>query len=113
MVKDNLLFNQVNPQRRPLIQYAGLKVERDEILANENAQNKDLCKFLSLSNGEKIESNKTYRIANPEKYFIKTRTPEIKELFERSKPMGANVIDLFRKYFEENGVVEFKRDERI
>lgn len=113
LVKDNLLFNQINPQRHPLIQYSGLKVETNEILANKNAQNKDLCKFLSLSNGEEIEPNKIYRIANPEKYFIKTSTPEIKKLFESSKPLGANVIDLFRKYFEENEVVEFKRDKRI
>ena len=114
LVKDNIAYNSFNPERRPLFHYSGLKTDKDLILADLSMPIRNYCKYITIGpQNEPLDADKIYRIANPEKYFIKTKVPEIKALFERSKPLNCNVIELFKKHFEELGCVTFTPDKRI
>ena len=112
IVLDNILFNSINPQRHSLIQYSGIKVNKNEMINNCASQNIDeLCRYITLEkNSQVIVPSKIYTIANPEKYFIKALNKNIKALYEKSDYLDLNVIKLFQKYFEDNpdSIVEHK-----
>lgn len=103
IVMDNILFNSIMPKKNPIMQYAGLSVDKTAMLNGYDVG----CKLESLyqyvidtNTGKPIEKDKTYIFANTEKYFDKTDNSEIKELKQRSYKIGFTVHELFERHFE-------------
>ncbi len=116
MVLDNFLFNSKDIERNPLIQYSGLIIDKTSMMRDYQNGNslKDLCKYITLKEtGKPVTPDETYRIANPEKYFIKAHNDELKNMINKSKPLGLNVHDLLKEYFENNKEIEFEPDTRL
>lgn len=116
MVEDNFLFNKTDTEKNPIIHYSGLKIDKTGFM-NAHSKGKrgaDLCSYITLQEtGEGIDPDKTYRIANPEKYFIKTGNEKIKKMMNKSYPLYENVHDLFKSYFERNPETTFTPDMRL
>ena len=51
---------------------------------------------------EPIRPDKTYRIANVEKYFNKSANSLIRNSKNKSRYIGKSVQELFKQYFENN-----------
>ena len=102
-VIDNLMFNKIKPQRNPIIHYSGLIIDKQEILkAAEAGRSLDeIAKYIiSADTNLPVETDKTYKIANVEKYFNKSQTTEIKEQKKHSEYLGCSVQELFRRHFD-------------
>lgn len=117
MVADNVLFNKDTPQKNPIIHYSGLIFDRTNMLKELEAGKKpeELLNYIIDAETDKpIEADKTYKIANVEKYFNKSTTPEIKALKAKSTYTGYNVQDLFKEHFTSSGgYLTAKCDTRI
>lgn len=103
LVLDNLLFNKIKPQKNPIIHYSGLTIYRQKIIDafREGISLQRIAEYIIDENTNKpIELDKVYKIANVEKYFNKTQTPEIKALKEKSNYAGCSVHELFRQHFK-------------
>jgi len=116
MVLDNYLFNKENPQRNPIIHYSGLITDRTKMLQDyNNGKNlRELAKYVvDAGTNKPIDPDKTYKIANVEKYFNKSQNPRIKRMKDKSIYMGDTVQELFKKHFEESdGILYAKCDVR-
>ena len=106
LITDNLLFNETSPERKPLMQYSGLVIDKKSILEGVHSGKKldELMQYVKLANdGENIEKDKDYIIANVVKYFVKSKNEFINTtLFNDAKPLNLNAKDLFRNHIEEN-----------
>lgn len=111
MVVDNITFNEQDKNRNTIIQYSGLVINKTGLIEalNKGASLNELCQYIIFEQtGEPIEPNRTYTIANIEKYFIKAHNDEIKSWYEDSEPIGLNARETFSQYFEENKEAEFE-----
>ncbi len=117
MVLDNILFNREMPEKNPLIQYAGLEINKTEIIkAYDNGA--DLCELAmyvkDTRTNKEIELTSKYKIANVEKYFNKSQNPQIARIKNISEYTGYSVQELFKQHFENsNGDLTAKCDIRI
>lgn len=105
IILDNIIFNSIDEQKNPLFQYSGIKVQKDKMLEDwiENAQIENLYKYVIVEKtGKILEADKMYKMANTEKYFIKTKNPFIKSFSKKAVPLNKNVLDLFIDYFNNN-----------
>lgn len=103
LVLDNILTNLKNPEKNSLIQYSGLIIDRTNILKKmETAGDlKELCSFIKdKKTNEPLIPDKTYKIANTEKYFNKSINTKIRNLKDSSAYTGFSVQELFRRHFE-------------
>lgn len=105
LVYDNLMFSRYNPQKNPIIQYSGLIIDRTSIYKAVD-EGKSLSEILQYIKDAKtnmpIEADKTYKIANPEKYFVKSRNENIKNMLNSAENTGFSVHQLFQRHFAEN-----------
>lgn len=102
LVVDNILFNQKNPNRNPLIQYSGLTIDRTKILEalSRGESLKNITRYITDENtGNAINESKMYTIANVEKYFDKSDNPQIRELKEHSEYFGMTVQEALKNHF--------------
>lgn len=110
MVLDNFLFNRIDTEKNPIIHYSGLTIDKTNFM-KEYSKGKigaELCKYLTLEEtGENIDPNKTYKIANPEKYFIKSSNDKIKGMYNSAHPLNSNIHDLFLGHFNEKECITF------
>ena len=117
MVLDNIIFNNENPKKNPLIQYAGLEVNKTEMLKayNNGADLSELAVYVKdVKNGKPVDINAKYRIANVEKYFNKSQNPQIRAIKHISNYTGDIVQDLFKQHFENSdGYLSAKLDVRV
>ncbi len=116
LVLDNFLFNEKDKEKNPLIQYSGIKINKTDFMKEyKKGKNlKELSNFITLSDTkEKINPNNTYKIANVEKYFIKTTNEKIKDMEKRSVALNLNAKDLFYQHFSSNPFLEVHPDNRI
>lgn len=105
LVIENVLFSEINPKRNPVTHYSGLIIDRKEILKGCHTGKTDeyFTQFIKTSDGTSIDLNKTYTIANVEKYFKKSKVPFIKDtLYNEAEPVNLNAKELFIKYINEN-----------
>ena len=116
LILDNIVFNNEEPSKNPLIHYSGLSIDKTQILklAEETAPLENYLQFITDRRTNKpIKADKTYKIANVEKYFNKSENAYIKLLKGQSTFLGANVQELFRQHFvESGGVLHAKCDVR-
>lgn len=116
LIMDNYKFNLKDREKNPIIHYAGIKVDRTNLLKNYKRTNDNakLCPFVILSKtGKSIKPDSVYRIANPIKYFEKAQNKEIKNLLSVSKPLNGNVVEMFNEYFDKYPTTIYKPDVRI
>ncbi len=116
LVLDNFLFNQIDTERNPLFHYSGIKIDKKGFLkAYQNGKmGAELCKYITLDEtGEAISPTEGYKIANPEKFFTKSRHGKIRGLKNASYSIGLNVHDAFNNYFKNHPTVEVKLEDRI
>lgn len=105
IVLDNLLFNNENPEKNPIIHYSGLIINKTKILEKYSEINdfSDLTEYIiDTDTKEPIKPDKTYRIANVEKYFNKSANSIIRNSKNKSLYIGKSVQELFKQYFENN-----------
>jgi len=116
MVLDNVITNSKNPEKNPLIHYAGLDIDKTGLLsAAEETDSAELCRYIKdKRTGQPILPDKIYRFANTEKYFNKSINIKIKKIKDVSVYTGFTVQELFKRYFEtSNGVIQVNYDVRI
>ena len=116
MILDNFLFNRIDTEKNPLIHYSGLKIDKTGLLKayDSGIIGSRLCQYITLTDtNEQIDPNKKYRIANVEKYFIKSQNERIKNMFSSSKPLNINIHDLFKQHFEKHPKIHYKPDIRL
>ena len=104
LVKDNLEFNRENPQKNPIIHYSRLIIDRTNILKaiDEGKSLQDILPYIiDEETNKSLEADKTYKIANVEKYFNKSRNPNIQKLKNKSEYMDTTIHQLFEQYCEE------------
>lgn len=117
LILDNFIFNKDMPQQNPLIHYSGLIIDRSSMLDAyvKGFDIEDLAEYvIDEKSGEPLELNKSYKIANVEKYFNKSQNMAIKKVKEISEYTGYTVQELLKKHFEESsGSLRAKCDVRI
>jgi len=104
LVLDNLLFNEIKPERNPIMHYSGLEIDKKSILEayHKGKPVEYLSQFVKVK-GKPVDPDKTYTIANVEKYFKKSKKLLIHDfLFTKAEPLGLNAKDLFIQYVNEN-----------
>lgn len=105
LVAENTVFSETNPKRNPVTHYSGLIIDKKEILDGIHSGKSDeyLTQFIKTADGTPIDLNKTYTIANVEKYFKKSKTPFINStLYNEAEPLNLNAKKLFVSYMNEN-----------
>lgn len=119
IICENLAQNLVQPQKNPLYQFSGLKINKTAILEGMDrcASKKDLIYFITLADtNEPLELDKTYNFANVEKFFIKGKTDIIKKLAseEFTLKTDINAKKAFIEFFDsgEYTQVVAKKEER-
>ncbi len=103
MILDNVLNNNIAPQKNSLIQYSGLKINRTNLLKAfvQRAPKEELINnIFDASTNEPIILNKKYKIANVIKYFNKTKNQRIKAMKDNADSINVTVQELFKKHFE-------------
>lgn len=118
LILDNLLFNEPRNERKPLIHYSGLVINRDLILQkyHDGESFENLSKYVYVENyGRSLDLNAEYTIVNPRKYFMKSKNPLInKELFNKAEKMNLNARDLFVQHVNRcKDNLDVKCNERI
>ena len=116
MILDNFLLNRIDTEKNPLIHYSGLKIDKTNLLKayDRGIIGSKLCQYITLvDTNEQIDPNKKYRIANVEKYFIKSQNERIKNMYSSSKPLNINIHDLFKQHFEKHPEVNYTPDIRL
>lgn len=106
IILDNLLFNSTSPERNPLMQYSGLIIDKKSILEKykQGCSPDELSKFIIFAKDNKpIELDKTYTIANVQKFFLKSKHPFIhKEMYADAQNCNLNAKDLFAEYMDKH-----------
>ncbi len=103
MVLDNILNNNIAPQKNSLIQYSGLKINKTKLLkafVNRSPKEELINNIFNATTNEPLILNKKYKIANVIKYFNKTKNQRIKVMKDTSKSLNVTVQELFKKHFE-------------
>ena len=117
MVLDNVLNNNIAPQKNSLIQYSGLKINKTNLLKAfvQRAPKEELINnIFDASTNEPIILNKKYKMANVIKYFNKTKNQRIKAIKDNAESLNVTVQELFKKHFEtSDGNLTAKLDVRI
>ncbi len=116
LVLDNLLFNKEMPTRNPIIHYAGLSIDKTNILRlhEQDKSIDDMLKYIvDTKTNLPIEAEKQYKIANVEKYFNKSQNPAIRGMKNTAKFMDVIVHDLLKLHFEKCKKLFAKCDIRI
>ena len=112
----NLLNNLVDEEKNPIMQYAGIKINKTGMLKDylSGKNFNDLCRHITLKkSGRMVISEGSYKIANTLKHFQKAEDDGNGILFGRSKATGYRLHDLFREYFEKHEPVIFNTEKRI
>ena len=118
IICDNILFNDKNHQKNPLLQYSGIKINKNTMLAllKKGMEPSALCNLVKTTKDDKpIDLTKTYYLANVEKLFNKTKFDLLKNIYKsnRTHKTNLNAKELFKSYFEEgNNAVVAKKEER-
>ncbi len=116
LIMDNVIFNKEAPSKNPLIQYSGLIIDKTSIIdaVNKGEPLDSHLKFITdMRTGKPIKADKTYKIANVEKFFNKSENGYIKSLKDKSKFFGATAQELFKQHFvKSHGVLYAKCDVR-
>lgn len=118
IICDNLLFNNIDHQKNPLMQYSGIKIDKENILycLKNNSTPASLCGFVKTQDNSPIEKDKTYYFANVEKFFLKSKSKLIKNLYhdsERTFKTTLNAREVLQNYFEKNSkAVTAKNEQR-
>lgn len=104
IVCENIASNKEDQTRNPLMHYSGLKINRSMLIKGmEKGLRKEYLRdFITRADtDEPIELDKTYKIANVEKFFIKSKYPPIKELYISTSTTKTrlNAKEEFRNYF--------------
>ena len=116
IVMDNFLFNDIAPEKNPLIHYSGLSIDRTNMMKDYyNCKDyKYLCKYLKTDKkGESVKPDSIYKIVNPIKYFKKAHSQWISDMLFHSKSLNCNMIDLFNEYFNSHNEIVFEPKIRI
>lgn len=115
LIQDNFNFNAIEPSRNTIIQYSGIRINKTKFMkAQEDMSRRDLCQFITLEEtNEPINPDKTYKIANPEKYFVKTKNNKIQNMLSLAYPLKLNVRDIFNDYFKNNPQITFETKTRL
>ena len=118
IICDNILFNDKNHQKNPLLQYSGIKINKNTMLAllKKGMEPSALCNLVKTTKDNKpVDLTKTYYLANVEKLFNKTKFDLLKNIYKsnRTHKTNLNAKELFKSYFEEgNNAVVAKKEER-
>lgn len=107
IVCENIMLNKNNPKRNPLLQFSGLKINKTLMLnlLEHKTPSQSLCHLITTCDGEEIQKDKVYYMANVEKFFLKTKNPTIKSLYydkTRTHKTSINAKKAFQQYFEED-----------
>lgn len=108
MVLENLILNRQNPDRNPLTHFSNLRINKTLLLYSydHGVDKRYLTSFLEkMDSGEKIEPDKTYNLANVEKFFKKSKNQTMLDIYNspRTKFSELNAKDEFKNYFLEGG----------
>lgn len=116
LVLDNFLFNEIDTEKNPLIQYSGLKIDKSALMeaSKQGAGFNELCQFITLEEtNEPINPNQTYKIANVEKYFIKSKNEKIKDMINDAYPLNLSAREAFENHFKKNNEVIYEPKVRL
>lgn len=107
IICENVLSNSQNKERNPLNHFSGLKYNKTMLLKGMKAKlsDKDLIKFVRRTqDNEPLELDRTYTLANVEKFFVKSKNSDIKALYgsNRTARTMLNAKEEFRKHFSES-----------
>lgn len=116
LVLDNFSFNEIDTEKNPIIHYSGLKIDKKGFMeaSKQGASYRELCQFMTLEEtGEPINPNQTYKIANVEKYFIKSKDEKIKSMINDAYPLDLSARQAFENHFKKNDEVIYKPKTRF
>jgi len=105
LVLENLLFNETAPERNPIMHYSGLIIEKSALLdgyhRGKSAQY--LAQFVKTTDDKPLDLEKTYIVANVEKYFKKSKKPLIHDfMYSNAVPLHLNARELFTGHISKN-----------
>lgn len=106
MIGENIMSNAQSREKNPLNHYSGLSYNKTMLIKGiqMGLDEKNLILFIRDKNGEPLDLDREYLLANVEKFFLKSKNPFIKELYTSSKTARTllNAKEEFKKHFEEN-----------
>ena len=106
MIGENVMSNAQSREKNPLNHYSGLSYNKTMLIKGiqMGLDEKNLISFIRDKNGEPLDLDREYLLANVEKFFLKSKNPFIKELYTSSKTARTllNAKEEFKKHFEEN-----------
>ncbi len=113
VILDNIKANGINKDRNALYHYSNLIIDKTQIEEGlkKGASDTDLSKFvIDKSTNEPIDLDKFYKVANVEKFFMKSKDEHMLELFkdkDKTKKTKLNAVHVFVDYFhnQENNVL--------
>lgn len=105
LVLENLLFNETAPERNPIMHYSGLIIEKDALLReyHKGKSAEHLANFVKTTDDKPLDLEKTYIVANVEKYFKKSKKPLIHDfMYSNAVPLHLNARELFTGHISKN-----------
>ena len=106
MIGENIMSNAQSREKNPLNHYSGLSYNKTMLIKGiqMGLDEKNLILFIRDKNGEPLDLDREYLLANVEKFFLKSKNPFIKELYtsNRTAMTLLNAKEEFKKHFEEN-----------
>lgn len=106
MIAENVMSNAQSREKNPLNHYSGLSYNKTMLIKGiqMGLDEKNLISFIRDKNGEPLDLDREYLLANVEKFFLKSKNPFIKELYtsNRTAMTLLNAKEEFKKHFEEN-----------
>lgn len=106
MIVENVMSNAQSREKNPLNHYSGLSYNKTMLIKGiqMGLDEKNLISFIRDKNGEPLDLDREYLLANVEKFFLKSKNSFIKELYTSSKTARTllNAKEEFKKHFEEN-----------
>lgn len=106
MIVENVMSNAQSREKNPLNHYSGLSYNKTMLIKGiqMGLDEKNLILFIRDKNGEPLDLDREYLLANVEKFFLKSKNPFIKELYtsNRTAMTLLNAKEEFKKHFEEN-----------
>lgn len=106
MIVENVMSNAQSREKNPLNHYSGLSYNKTMLIKGiqMGLDEKNLISFIRDKNGEPLDLDREYLLANVEKFFLKSKNPFIKELYtsNRTAMTLLNAKEEFKKHFEEN-----------
>jgi len=110
MVKENLEDHKKNPSRNTILQWSGLKINKEEIfklIDNGEADDPEkMKKFIKVKNRhdeyDNINTERRYKIAIPNYFFKRPKLPTAMKLEDSFTALNKNMDELFREYLKDN-----------